>query len=104
MWSTLLPLRAHGCHGFCYLTLALAPFRYTTSDALSMFCFRAAMQAPDDEPVWRQIVRWHVKHGDLDVALQAADALAESYDNQPGVVQQQKQQQQQEQKGSSPWV
>ena len=37
---------------------------------------RIAMQFPTDEPVWRQVLRLHVDHGDLEVAHHAAAALA----------------------------
>ena len=46
---------------------------------LMLRCFVAtvAVQAPDDEPVWRQLVRLHVNHSNPEVAQQAAAALAE---------------------------
>jgi hypothetical protein len=46
---------------------------------LMLRCFVAtvAVQAPDDEPVWRQLVRLHVNHSNPEAAQQAAAALAE---------------------------
>lgn len=35
------------------------------------------VQAPDGEPVWRQVLRLHLDHSDPEVAQQAAAALAE---------------------------
>jgi hypothetical protein len=37
----------------------------------------AAVQAPGDEPVWRQLLRRGLNHADPEVAQQAASALAE---------------------------
>ena len=34
-----------------------------------------AVQAPGDEPVWRQLLRLHLDHDDLQVARQAVAAL-----------------------------
>ena len=35
------------------------------------------VQAPGDEPVWRQVLRLHLDHSDPEVAQQAAAALVE---------------------------
>ena len=35
------------------------------------------VQAPGDEPVWRQVLQLHLDHSDPAVAQQAAAALAE---------------------------
>jgi hypothetical protein len=37
-----------------------------------------AVQDPGDEPVWLQVLRHHLDHQKLEVAQQAAAALAES--------------------------
>jgi hypothetical protein len=52
----------------CALTPAVLPWL--------LFSCRG-VQAPGDEPVWRQLLRLHIAHDDPGVAQQAAAALAE---------------------------
>jgi hypothetical protein len=47
----------------CVLLLLLLPFQF--------------VQAVGDEPVWRQVLRKHLDHGNPAVVQQAAAALAE---------------------------
>ena len=45
---------------------------------LCLSCCAGAMQAPGDEPVWRQLLKHHLDDSDPEVAQQAAAALAGS--------------------------
>jgi hypothetical protein len=38
--------------------------------------FAICVQAPDDDPVWRQLLQHHINHSNPEVAQQAAAALA----------------------------
>lgn len=51
-------------------------------DGATLVCSPAApscvaVQAPGDEPVWRQVLRYYPNRDDLEVAQQLAAALAE---------------------------
>jgi hypothetical protein len=44
--------------------------------AESCYAWCSVVQAPGDEPVWRQVLRRHLNHSNTAVAQQAAAALA----------------------------
>jgi hypothetical protein len=58
-----------------YLLLICLPSR--AGLRVAAVAVTAAVQVPDGEHVWRQLVRLHVDHGNPDVAQQAAARLLE---------------------------
>jgi hypothetical protein len=48
----------------------------TTMMTAALHVFAICAQAPDDEPVWRQLLQHHINHSNPAVAQQAAAALA----------------------------
>jgi hypothetical protein len=66
----------------CAACLALHGAMHCMSPDCSICCCCASgrmpiVQAPDDEPVWRQLLRLHLDHSNPIIAKQAAAALAE---------------------------
>jgi hypothetical protein len=58
--------------------LAVAAYTVALGHVVCVFVGGAVTaQAPDDETVWRQLLRYHLDHKNPSVAQQAAAALAE---------------------------